>query len=437
MEAQKIHWRPQVKQSEALVRTENEILYGGARGGGKTDAGQAWLLYDIGEPRYRALVIRRNADDLKDWIDRARRMYEPTGAEFSGNPTDIKFPSGAIIRTGHLKDENAYTKYQGHEYQKILIEELTHIPRESDYEKLLGSCRSTISGISPQIFCTTNPDGPGYSWVKNRFAIPDEPKETIVTTTKDGRSRVFIPARVEDNPKLTTADPQYITYLESIQDVDLRKAWREGSWAGVQVEGAYYRAQINKARADGRITSVPYDANALVHTWWDLGMNDSTAIGFFQNIGQEIHWIDSFAGEGEGLAYYVAELSARGYSYGNHYFPHDIEVRELGTGKSRKEVLEGMGIVVQVVPNIPINDGINAVRGMFSRLWIDAEKNKEAIHAISNYRKEFDEKRGTYKDRPRHDWTSHYADMVRYKAVTPDLSSQPIEQYNIPTFRYQ
>src|SRR3990167_8114927 len=129
----KIHWQPQPKQALALASDADEILYGGARGGGKTDAGQAWLTYDIGNSLLRALVIRRNADDLKDWIDRAQRMYQPTNAVFTGTPAEITWPSGAKARTGHLKDENAYTKYQGHEYQRILNEELSHIPREKDY----------------------------------------------------------------------------------------------------------------------------------------------------------------------------------------------------------------------------------------------------------------------------------------------------------------
>lgn len=416
----KVHWKPQPKQIQALIRTEDEILYGGARGGGKTDAGQAWLLYDKDKPRYRALVIRRNADDLKDWVDRARKMYEGTGAIFTGQPAEITFPSGAIIRTGHLKDENAYTKYQGHEYQKILIEELTHIPREGDYEKLLGSCRSTVPDIYSQIFATTNPDGPGYSWVKERFNIPDEPTENVLTTLEDERTRVFIPARVEDNPVLMDADPGYVRYLESMKDEDLRKAWREGSWAGVQVQGAYYREQINQARRENRITKVPYDKNLPVHTWWDLGIGDSTAIGFFQKYGKEWRWIDTYESEGEGLQHYIKVLQDKGYIYGDHYFPHDVEVRELGSGKSRRETLESLGVRVNIVPRLSIDDGIQAVRTRLNQVWIDEESNKDAIRALSSYRKEFDEKHGAYKDKPLHDWSSHIADMFRYWAVTPE-----------------
>jgi len=415
-----VHWKPQPKQIEALERTEDEVLYGGARGGGKTDAGQAWLLYDKDNPRYRALVIRRNADDLKDWIDRARRMYLPTKAEFTGNPAEIRFPSGAIIRTGHLKDESAYTKYQGHEYQKILIEELTHIPRESDYEKLLGSCRSTVPNIYPQIFCTTNPDGPGYGWVKERFQIPDEPKERVLTEMPDGRKRVFIPARVEDNPVLMTADPGYVRYLESMKDEDLKKAWREGSWSGIHVEGAYYREVLNKAKEENRVTNVAYNPGLPVFTYWDLGMGDSTAILFFQKVGQEQHWIDTYEQDGEGFPHYAQVLQAKGYVYGTHYAPFDIEVRELGTGKSRLEMAQALGINFQIVPRLSIEDGINAVRARFGSLWIDGEKNKDAIRAVSNYHKEFDEKRGTYKNQPYHDWSSHIADALRYWAVAPD-----------------
>lgn len=413
----KIHWKAQPKQEEALVRTEDEILYGGARGGGKTDAGQAWLMYHIDKPRYRALVIRRNATDLSDWIDRAKHMYSPAGGVYTGD--SFTFPSGAKIRTGHLKDDNAYTKYQGHEYQNELLEEITHISSENNYEKLLGSCRSTVPGIKPQVFATTNPDGPGYAWVKRRWSIPDSPTETVKTTDeRTGRTRVFIPSRVQDNPMLMDADPGYIKYLESIQDEDLREAWLNGSWAGISLKGAYYRKQIQDARDSGRITRVPYEPMVPVHTWWDIGVGDSTAIGFFQQVGIEWRMIDYFEASGEGLNFYFNELRNKGYTYGQHFAPHDIAVREFSTGKSRQEIASGLGIDFEIAPNLPIDDGINAVRQRFSRLWIDEEKCSAFIAAISQYQKEWNDKMGDYKSKPLHDWTSHAADMLRYWAVS-------------------
>lgn len=396
------------------------MLYGGARGGGKTDAGMAWLLYWKDVPLYRALVIRRNADDLKDWIDRARMMYAPTNAQFVGNPAEIRFPSGAKIRTGHLKDENAYTKYQGHEYQKMLIEELTHIPREGDYEKLLGSNRSTVPGLKPQVFCTTNPDGDGHEWVKERFDCgnPDEKvREFKDEATQLTKSRVFIPAKVEDNPTLIENDPKYVAYLNSIKDPVLRRQWREGSWEEPLIEGAYYAQQLRDAQSQGRITSVPYELAALVDTWWDLGIGDATAIWFTQTIGKEIRFIDYYEAEGEGLPHYIQVLRDKGYLYGIHHAPHDIEVRELTSGKSRLEIAQGLGINFDVVPKLLIDDGINAARMIFNQCWFDKDKCKQGLTCLKHYRKEFDEKMQTFKDKPMHNWASHGADAFRYFAI--------------------
>ncbi len=224
-------WTPHPKQLEVLSRSEFEILYGGSRGGGKTTAGLVWLTDYIGNPRYRALVIRRNADDLSDWVDRAVRMYSPYGAKIGYRPAEIVFPSGATIKTGHLKDDQAYTKYQGHEYQRMLIEELTQIPEEKRYLQLLGSCRSTVSEIKAQVFATTNPGGSGHQWVKARFVDP-APPNTPFKDPISGRTRIYIPATVDDNPTLVQNDPGYIKQLDALKatDVELWKAWRLGDW---------------------------------------------------------------------------------------------------------------------------------------------------------------------------------------------------------------
>lgn len=231
-------WKPHPgKQTEALSRSEFEVLYGGARGGGKTDAGIAWLLREVHRPELRALVIRRNADDLRDWIDRANRIYSMLGARMVGKPAEFHWPSGAVFRCGHLKDEAAYTKYQGHEYQRMLIEELTQIPSERAYLRLISSCRSTVKGLPARIFLTTNPGGLGHQWVKRRFidiAPWGKPyfyqikiKEVVFK-----RSRIFIHAQIDDNPTLVKIDPNYILTIEQLKETDpeLYKAWRYGDW---------------------------------------------------------------------------------------------------------------------------------------------------------------------------------------------------------------
>jgi phage terminase large subunit len=172
-----------------------------------------------------------------------------------------------------------------------------------------------------------------------------------------------------------------------------------------------------------RITAVPYDPRLPVHTAWDLGVADSTVIWFVQTNGRETRIIDVLKGEGVGLDWYAKRLFERDYVWGSHYLPHDVEVRELGTGKSRKEVLEGLGIKVTVCPNIPIADGIQAVRMLLPTCWFDKVKCKDGIEALRMYRREYDEKRQEFKQHPLHDWTSHYADALRYFAVGPSFAA--------------
>jgi len=227
---ERIIWRPHPgPQTRVLTRQESEILFGGSRGGGKTEAMTVWMVDPeyIKQPRYRGLVIRRNYDDLKDWIDRAKYLYRYMGVKVTGNPAQFEFPSGAKIWTGHLSNEDAWTKYLGQEYQKIGIEELTLIPNELDYLKLISSARSTIPGIKAQVFGTTNPGGPGHGWVKARFV--DVARNKTHFDEKSGKSRIFIPSKVTDNPTIMREDPEYINSLKALPD-ELRRAWLDGDW---------------------------------------------------------------------------------------------------------------------------------------------------------------------------------------------------------------
>lgn len=195
------------------------------------------------------------------------------------------------------------------------------------------------------------------------------------------------------------------------------------------VQGAYYSKELAKAREEKRICKVPYDPTIPVHTFWDLGISDYTSIGFFQIVGKEKRIIDFYQNNGFGLDHYVKIIKEKPYIYGSHNFPHDVEVRELGSGKSRKEVLESLKISVNVVPNISIADGINAVRMIFSSLWIDSDKCSYLLDAISQYKQEWDDNKGMFRDKPLHDWTSHVADMLRYFAVgVNNISNNDFQQ---------
>lgn len=223
--------------------------------------------------------------------------------------------------------------------------------------------------------------------------------------------------------------------LDAAELADAQKMMGEDEYAQeyecsfeAAVKGAYYGKEMNAAEEADRITSVPYDPRIPVQTAWDLGMADSTVIWFFQPHGREIRVIDVLKGEGVGLDWYAKRLQERDYLWGNHYLPHDVEVRELGTGKSRKEVLEGLGIKVTVCPNLPIPDGIQAVRMLLPTCWFDKDKCKDGIEALRMYRRDYDEKRQEFRQHPLHDWTSHYADAFRYFAVGYEETIAPRER---------
>lgn len=201
------------------------------------------------------------------------------------------------------------------------------------------------------------------------------------------------------------------------------------------VKGAYYAKELADARKNGRITAVPYMKNLRVHTWWDLGIGDSTVIGFFQKAGLEWHMIDYYEATGEGLDHYAGVLQSKKYLYGYHFAPHDIEVRELGTGKSRKEIARTLDIDFRVVPNLPIYDGINALRMRFNTLWFDTQRCAKFLDALSMYQRKWNEQMGDYDDKPLHDWTSHAADMARYWAVTRENFDYPIQAVEQPSLR--
>lgn len=189
------------------------------------------------------------------------------------------------------------------------------------------------------------------------------------------------------------------------------------------VRGAIYAKEMAAARAGNRITKVVYDPALPVHTAWDLGIGDTTAIWFMQAIWPEVRCIDYYEQSGEGLGHYVNVLNAKGYVWGRHVLPHDVEVRELGTGRSRKEMLASLGLRVEVAPNLPIDDGLEAARLFLKRCWFDAERCKTGLDALQNYRREENTRTGELKPLPVHDWASHGADAFRMAAVTLKESS--------------
>lgn len=224
--------------------------------------------------------------------------------------------------------------------------------------------------------------------------------------------------------KLTVEDTQHISLYEiekekaeGIMSDDLIQQEYYCSFT-MGVEGSYYAKYLDRMRVKGQIGQVPWEAGFKVHTAWDLGVRDSTTIIFFQVIGQVVRIIDCYENSKHGLDHYIKIINEKPYQYGKHIAPHDIKVRELGSGMTRIEKAKQLGIIFTVAPDLSIEDGIESVRSALSKIWIDEKSCASFIKAIENYRQEFDVKRKVYKGHPLHDWSSHWADALRYLAIS-------------------
>lgn len=185
------------------------------------------------------------------------------------------------------------------------------------------------------------------------------------------------------------------------------------------IDGSFYAKWIREARFEGRIGSVPWDRDSRVSLAFDPGYLDHCAIVWFQCIGQEIHIIDYYENSREGLSHYLGVIKSKPYVYENFYGPHDIESHQFSTGLSTKEVGASLGIQFTTLKTLKLRleDGVEAVRSLFPRFWIDEKNCSRLIKCIENYRKEFDPNYKVYKNKPIHDEYSHGADALRYAAI--------------------
>lgn len=251
----------------------------------------------------------------------------------------------------------------------------------------------------------------------------------MFVSTPRGKNHLFTQyeiARQSDDwfvSKLTVDETHHI----SMHEIEKERASGELSEDLIQqeyytsftmgVEGAYYAKYIDKMRVKGQISIVPWEPAFKVNTAWDLGVRDACCIIFYQTIGQTVRIIDCYSNSKQGIEHYVEVLESKPYSYGFHWAPHDIRVTEFGSGITRWEKARQLGIKFKLVDNIPIPDGIEAVRSALSKIWIDDKTCTPLIKALENYRQEYDSKRGIYKSHPLHDQHSHFADAMRYLCV--------------------
>lgn len=215
-------------QTDFLAAPDTDVLYGGAAGGGKSYAMLVDPLRFAHRAAHRALILRRSMPELRELIDKSRELYPKAfpGCKFREVEKIWTFPSGAKLEFGYLERDADVYRYQGQAYSWIGFDEITHLGTEFSWNYLASRLRTTDPEITPYMRCTANPGGAGATWVKKRYVNPSEPNKSFIG--KDGLTRKFIPARLEDNPYLAT-DGRYEQMLKALPEVQ-RRQLLEGNW---------------------------------------------------------------------------------------------------------------------------------------------------------------------------------------------------------------
>lgn len=271
----------------------------------------------------------------------------------------------------------------------------------------------------------------------------DEPKYQLNHSVRIQPETLEYFQRLESEHGIILTQPQKNWYAAKLltQDEDMKREFPSTPEEAFEVahQGEFFAKQISQARQEKRITRVIWDANLPVHTAWDLGYDDSTAIVWFQVYGSEIRILECYEMHGEPLTFYLNLLKQKPYSYGKHLAPHDIEVHEYTTGLTRIEVARNHGIKFTVVPKLQITEGIDALRNILHRCYFDEKQCAHAISCLEAYKREWDDKYGIWKQKPLHDWSSHTADAFRVLALgidstqdrsyTPEQTERMYQQY--------
>jgi hypothetical protein len=323
-----------------------------------------------------------------------------------------------------------------------------------------GSTYQVVGADEPDALIGANPVGIVFSewsvmnpavWTLLRPILAENGGWAIFIFTPRGRNHAYRTLKMAEGlpdwfSQVLTVDDTKAVDAEAIE-ADRRSGMSEHM---IQQEyfcsfdapliGSYYGDIMAKMLEDKQITRVPYDPTAPVITAWDLGISDAMVVWFAQRVGREIRIIDYYRSSGKGMDHYAKVLHEKPYAYSEHLAPHDVKQREIGTGKSVLDQAAQLGLRMRVVPKVPVQDGILAVRALLPRCYIDEERCAHGIEALRSYTKEvIDEEQGpnretVYRDTPLHNWASDPADAFRTLAV--GLRPQASPSFTQPSARW-
>jgi len=356
---------------------------------------RAAITCDKPEPRFAYIApYYAQAKDVA-WAYLKRFTASIPGAITNEQELRVDLPGGGRVR---LYGADNYERLRGIYLDGVIVDEFGDVDPRA-WSEVIRPALADRKGWA--VFIGT-PKG------RNHFAeiwnqAQDRPDEWYSLILKASQTGIVDPIELADSRSVMSED-QYNQEFECSFDA--------------AVVGSYYGKLIEKAENEGRIGNVQWEPQIPVQTWWDLGIDDSTAIWFAQVLGREIRLIDYYENSGVGLDHYAKVLKDKDYVYGSHMLPHDVQVHELSTGKSRFAFLAGLGIRGTVVRKHSVEDGINSVRSIIPRCWFDRTKCARGIEALRQYRQDWDDRLKAFKGRPLHDWSSHAADSFRYGAFS-------------------
>ena len=272
-----------------------------------------------------------------------------------------------------------------------------------------------------------------------RPALADRQGKAVIIGTPKGRNQfweVYDRATHSDDwlaLKITVDESGILpqSEVDSLKRELSEDAWRQEMECDFDaaLPGAIWGRELYQAEQDGRITEVEYDRFADVYTAWDLGYSDDTAIWYYQVIHGEVHFIDYYSASGKSIDHYAAHVLSKPYKYKTHFLPHDARAKTLASGgKSVIEMLaEHLTLnKMAITPSLSMQDGIQATRQMMPRAWFDKVRCADGVEALKQYQREWDEDKKMFRDKPRHDWTSHAADSMRYAAINWKEEVKPV-----------
>lgn len=360
--------------------------------------------------------------------------FEFGDGSFSSIAVDTNGRSGTYNRI-HITEFADVCKKYPNKVKDIIEGTIPAVPTDGRVD-----IESTSQGASGEFY-----DMFMYAWERGQPTLPVEFKAHFYNWTWDEEietleALVDLPEKFREYQKRNNLSDKEITYYY-YKYLSLNRDWNslhkeypttpEEAFE-VIIEGSYYGEEIGRMEREGRIGIVPFDRALKVHTVWDLGVGANLAVGFYQRTREgQLRKIDYWQGQGsDGLPEAITAINRKPYTYGYHFGPHDLEATDVGSGKTRIETASLLGLKFRMVPDVSIDDGINAAQMTLSNLWVDKENCKEWLRSMKNYVREWDERRGAYKDIPFHNWASHGADEFRYAAIVEKQMTNDIFNIN-------